>query len=214
LIVRVSPSVVIFDYGNVLCRSQPATDVQAMADILGVPVPRFTESYWRFRVEYDAAALDPFAYWSAVAQTASRSLTPDQTSELIRIDGHSWSHPAPVMPQWARELRASGLRTALLSNIPAPVRDSVLRCSWLPEFDARTFSCDVGVCKPEPEIYQDCLNNLGAKASDVLFLDDREPNIRAAEALGWHAVLFTDPAGAAREIEQRFALPSFPNNRE
>lgn len=185
-----------------------------MAYLLDVPVPRFTESYWRFRVAYDAAALAPSAYWSAVAQTASRPITTDQASKLIEIDGRSWSHPAPLMPQWARDLSAAGLRTALLSNIPAPVRDYVLRSSWLPEFDALTFSCDVGVCKPEPEIYWDCLNKLGAKASDVLFLDDREPNIRAAEALGWHAVLFKDPAGAAREIEERFSLPCFPNNRK
>jgi putative hydrolase of the HAD superfamily len=205
--VRVSPSVVIFDYGNVLCQPQPVADTQAMASILDLPVPRFAESYWQFRVEYDAAVLDPIAYWSTVAQSASRQLTPDQISELIEIDSRSWSHPAPLLPQWARQLRAAGLRTAILSNMPAPVRDYVLRCSWLPEFDAHTFSCDVGVCKPEPQIYHECLTKLGAKASEVLFLDDREPNVHAAETLGLHAILFTDASRAAREIERRFSLP-------
>ncbi len=81
--MRVSPSVVIFDYGNVLCQPQPVADTQAMASILDLPVPRFAESYWQFRVEYDAAALDPIAYWSSVAQSASRQLTPDQIAELI-----------------------------------------------------------------------------------------------------------------------------------
>jgi putative hydrolase of the HAD superfamily len=205
--MRISPSVVIFDYGNVLCRSQPVADTQAMASILDLPVSQFSETYWQFRVEYDAAALDPIAYWSTVAQATSRRLTPNQISELIEIDSRSWSHPAPLIPQWARQLRATGLGTALLSNMPAPVRDYVLRCSWLPEFDARTFSCDAGVCKPEPEIYRDCLTKLGVKASEVLFLDDREPNVRAAETLGLHAILFTDASGAAREIERRFSLP-------
>ena len=82
--------------------------------------------------------------------------------------------------------------------------------SWLPEFDARTFSCEVGVCKPESEIYRDCLKKLGTQPSEVLFLDDREPNVRAAEALGLHAVLFTDPGDASSEIERRFSLPSIP----
>ena len=159
--MRISPSVVIFDYGNVLCQSQPAADAEAMAAILDVPLPRFTELYWQFRIEYDAAALAPAAYWNIVAQTASRTLTADQTSELIEIDSRSWSHPAPVMPQWARDIRAAGLRTAILSNMPAPVRDYVLRCPWLPEFDARVFSCDVGVCKPEAEMYRECLLALG-----------------------------------------------------
>jgi putative hydrolase of the HAD superfamily len=205
--VRISPSAVIFDYGNVLSQSQPLADVQAMATILDLPLPQFSELYWRFRIEYDAASLDPTAYWNTAAQTASRTLTPVQIAELIEIDSRSWSHPSQPMAQWARDVRASGVRTAILSNMPAPVRDYVLRCSWLPEFDSRTFSCEVGVCKPAPEIYRDCLNKLGAQPSEVLFLDDREPNVRAAEALGLHAVLFTGPGEVSAEIERRFSLP-------
>ena len=205
--VRVSPSVVIFDYGNVLCQSQPIADTQAMAAILDVPIPRFTELYWRFRVEYDAATLNPIAYWSAVAETASRTLTADQIAELIQTDSRSWSHPAPVMPEWARNIRAAGLGTAILSNMPATVRDYVVRCPWLPEFDASIFSCDIGICKPEAEIYRQCLLALGVHPSEVLFFDDREPNVRAAEALGLHAILFRDASGAGQEMDRRFMLP-------
>jgi putative hydrolase of the HAD superfamily len=205
--VRVSPSVIIFDYGNVLSQSQPDADIQAMAAILNVPLALFTDVYWRFRIEYDAASLDPIAYWSAVAQTASRTLTRDQISELIEIDNRSWSHPAPAMPQWAREIRTAGLRTAILSNMPLPIRDYVVRCPWLPQFDSQTFSCEIGVCKPAPEIYRSCLDKLGVQPSQVLFLDDREPNVRAAESLGLHALLFADPAQAASDLERRFSLP-------
>jgi putative hydrolase of the HAD superfamily len=207
MVVRISPKAVIFDYGNVLCESQPAADTQALANILGVPVPRFTQVYWQFRIEFDAAALDPSAYWNAVARTASRTLTPAQIDALIEIDSRSWSHPAPVMPQWARDLRDAGIRTALLSNMPVSVRDYILRCAWLPDFDVRVFSCEAGLCKPEPEIYRNCLSKLGVQPSEALFIDDREPNVRAAEALGLHGVLFTDPADAARQIEHRFSLP-------
>ena len=131
----VSPSAIIFDYGNVLCQSQPPADTAAMAAILGLPIAEFSELYWRFRVHYDAATLDPAAYWNELARAASRTLTPDQIASLTEIDSRSWSHPAPVMPQWARDLRAAGLRTAMLSNMPGPVRDYVLGCSWLPDFD-------------------------------------------------------------------------------
>ncbi len=205
--MRISPSVVIFDYGNVLCQAQPIADTQAMASILDVPGARFTELYWQFRIAYDAADLDPIAYWNTMAQTASRRLTADQISELIEIDSRSWSHPAPVMPQWARDIRAAGIRTAILSNMPVPVRDAVLACPWLPEFDSLTFSCDIRACKPDPEIYRDCLNKMGAQPADVLFLDDREYNVRAAEALGLNAILFTNAREAAVDIERRFSLP-------
>jgi putative hydrolase of the HAD superfamily len=202
--VLVSPSAIIFDYGNVLSQSQPLADVQAMADILNLPLPQFTELYWRFRVPYDAGSLGPADYW----RTLSAGLTMDQISALIEVDSRSWSHPAPLVPEWARDLRAAGLKTAILSNMPATVRDHVLRCSWLPEFDSRTFSCDVGVCKPQPGIYNDCLQQLGVEPADALFLDDREANVAAAETLGLHAILFRDASSAAREITQRFSLPA------
>jgi putative hydrolase of the HAD superfamily len=202
-----SPSAVIFDYGNVLSQSQPIADTQAMAGILDLTLERFTDLYWQFRVPYDSGTLAPTEYWNTVAETAARAITAGQADALIEIDSRSWSHPDPVTPQWARRFRDAGLRTAILSNMPAPVRDYVLGCSWLPEFDARVFSCEGGVCKPEPEIYRECLNKLEAKPSEVLFLDDRESNIRAARALGLHAVLFTDVSTAAREIERSFSLP-------
>lgn len=174
-----------------------------MAGILDLPLGRFTELYWQFRVPYDAGMLTPADYWKTVAPATSE----DKIAALIEIDSRSWGHAAPGVAEWARELHRAGLKTAILSNMPVPVRDSVTRCPWLPEFDARTFSCEVGVCKPGREMYEDVLAKLGVHAAEALFLDDREANIRAAEALGLHAVLFKDAARAAMEIERRFMLP-------
>ena len=204
--MRVNPKAVIFDYGNVLSQDQPLAEQQTMASMLDVSLSEFTDIYWRFRVEYDAGALEPGAYWNNVATAASRTLASVQISELIEIDSRSWSYPAPLTPQWARDLRAAGFRTALLSNMPVPVRDYVVRCPWLPCFDVQTFSCDFGFCKPDPEIYWQCLNRLAIQPSEVLFIDDRESNIRAAEKIGLNSVIFTNPAEAALEIGRRFSL--------
>jgi putative hydrolase of the HAD superfamily len=91
--------------------------------------------------------------------------------------------------------------------MPVPIREAVERCEWLPEFDSRTYSCDLHITKPAPEIYQHCLTKLGIAPSETLFLDDRPENIRAAEALGMHGIVFTTPQEAAVEIDQRFGIP-------
>ena len=195
---------VIFDYGNVLSQSQPPADVQAMAYILHTPVPRFRELYWQSRLAYDEAALDPATYWHNLASAAGRNLIDTQVATLVEIDSRSWSHPAPVVPEWARALHAAGLRTAILSNMPAPVRDYITLCRWLPPFHHRTFSCDVRSAKPAPEIFEHSIAGLGAPPSETLFLDDRPENIRAAEALGLRAVLFTTLDEVARELARSF----------
>lgn len=205
--MRIHPQAVIFDYGKVLGRPQVTADVEALAAILDLPLPKFTEMYWRFRESYDAAELDPATYWRTVAEASARDVRSEQIERLIEIDAVSWSHPAPVMPQWARDIRREGVHTALLSNMPVTVRLAVDQAGWLPEFDVRTFSCEVGICKPAPEIYRHCLRALSLEPSEVLFLDDRLANVRGAEAVGLHAVLFTSPEQAAVVMEHRFVLP-------
>ncbi len=47
---------------------------------------------------------------------------------------------------------------------------------------------------------------MGVQPSEALLLDDRPENIRAAEALGIHGILFTTPEALAPELERRFAI--------
>ena len=51
-------------------------------------------------------------------------------------------------------------------------------------FDTVIESCEVGMRKPEPEIYTHTLEKLKMAASDVVFLDDIGSNVAAANKLG------------------------------
>ncbi|HUJ49018.1 MAG TPA: hypothetical protein VLW25_02440, partial [Bryobacteraceae bacterium] len=137
---RIRPAAVIFDYGNVLSAPQGPAEVEKMMSILNVSADHFRQAYWRYRLSYDEAELDDVSYWQQVAQFLSRSLTEQQIAILVETDCRGWSYPDPVLPQWAREIRTAGIKTALLSNMPASVRDHILRCDWLPRFDQRVFS--------------------------------------------------------------------------
>jgi putative hydrolase of the HAD superfamily len=202
-LLRIHVSAIIFDYGNVLCSSPLAAEIEGMANILNLQVADFQQRYWQDRLSFDRAALDPASYWNTVA---GRQLSPSDIERVQQIDSASWSHPDPVMPQWAQRVRAAGFRTGLLSNMPAPVRDYIVRCPWLPEFHHSTFSCDLRSTKPSPEIYQHSLAGLGVSPSDALLLDDRVENVHAAEALGIHAILFTTPQALPHELDRRFAI--------
>jgi putative hydrolase of the HAD superfamily len=202
------PTAVIFDYGNVLCAPQPPSDLQEMARIFDMPEDVYLPIYWRYRLPYDEARMDANSYWNQVASDCERTVTEEQIGELSGIDVRSWSHPNPVMVEWARELRQAGVRTAVLSNMPMDLRvylTDVVR--WLPEFDHMTFSCDVRLVKPKTEIYEHCLNGLGVRASEALFLDDRPENIAEARRLGIHTIEFTTPEAAIAAMDGQFTLP-------
>jgi putative hydrolase of the HAD superfamily len=205
----VEPQALIFDYGNVLCQPQESSDIQGMAAVFGISAAEFELGYWRYRMQYDQAALETEAYWKKIAADLQRVLNDDDIAKLMTIDVRSWTRPNPVMLEWARRLREAGLKTAVLSNMPLPLREHLRCCApWLPDFDHMTFSCDVRVCKPDPEIYRLCLEGLGVAPEEALFLDDRAENVEAARTVGMHAFQFASVEQAAAGMDGQFRLPA------
>lgn len=62
---------------------------------------------------------------------------------------------------------------------------------WL-LFDGAIVSADVGVLKPQPEIYHSLLNKFELIASETVFIDDMLYNVEGAKSVGMHAIQFED----------------------
>jgi putative hydrolase of the HAD superfamily len=110
-------------------------------------------------------------------------------------------HPNGEMIELMRELKASGLKMALLTN---NVREwEPLWRSMLPVdeiFEKIVDSAFVGCRKPEARIYELTLERIGMRAEECIFIDDLHPNCEGAEALGMRAVHFRDNEQAIGEI--------------
>lgn len=85
------------------------------------------------------------------------------------------------------ELRAKGLEICLLSNITPDFEDII---PDMVDKDKRFLSYELGLIKPDPEIYKVVLQKLHAEPSEVVFIDDLPRNIEAARALGINGIVF------------------------
>lgn len=74
-------------------------------------------------------------------------------------------------------------------------------------------SCLEGICKPDPRIYQLCLQRLGLQPSQSIFLDDLGQNLKAAASLGIHTIKVRDPETAVQELETLLGFPLRPGIR-
>jgi putative hydrolase of the HAD superfamily len=208
----IQPKALMFDYGQVLCLPQPREDVEAMAALLQVPTGRFEEVYWAYRLPYDEAKLDATRYWETVARGLKQPLSEDTVLRLTQFDIRSWTHLDRCVMDWARRVRATGVRTAILSNMGLDLRNWIVRESgWLDDFDFATFSCDLNISKPDARIYQHCLSGLGVPASETLFFDDRQVNVAGARLLGIHGVHFTTLKETLASLDGRYRLPTAPS---
>jgi putative hydrolase of the HAD superfamily len=201
---------VIFDFGNVLCPMPRVSDYEELRALAGLERQQFQDLFWRYRLDYDRGTLDGTAYWRRVAQANGKAFSDGLIQKLIATDIRLWLNPDHVLLQWARDLHHGGVKTAILSNMPRDLALYLRRNStWLPQFDHATFSAEIGLVKPAPGIYLECLKGLEVRAEEALFLDDNAANVEGAQALGIHALRFESVAQLAAEV-QGLGLPRVP----
>ena len=58
-------------------------------------------------------------------------------------------------------------------------------------FKGFVISGDVGSRKPDPAIYRYLINQVNAKPSDIMFVDDKAENLDIASELGFNTILFS-----------------------
>ncbi len=205
---------VILDYGGVLCFHPREEQVDELAARTGVPKGPFLETYWGLRLPYDRGDVTYEEYWDEFARRTGRQFTKQQVSEFVRLDIDFWVNVDPRMVQWARTLKESGRKIAVLSNMPRELGEHMKsHFGWLREFDHVTLSYEVRSVKPEPAIYHDAIQGVGIRPEDAVFLDDRMENVRGAEAVGLRAVLFESAESftrSAREAHHFLGLGSAP----
>lgn len=192
---RSEPGVVLFDLYGVIARDQTPDARKTIERLAGATGDRFWDAYWGCRPPYDAGQ-PSVDYWAAVARRLGRRFPAGMVAALTEADLDSWSEVDETMVALVAELAAAGRRLGLLSNIIHELADRFedRHRDWLRHFAAATFSCRIGVAKPDPRAYEIAASRLGVAPPEVLFIDDRDEYVRGARRVGMRAVRFTSPA--------------------
>ena len=90
-----------------------------------------------------------------------------------------------------KELKKDGNRVYLLSNL-AEIDYKIFKEQFdMSLFDGLFLSYEMHKVKPEKEIFEEVINKLGKNPNDIIFLDDREKNVKMARECGIDAYLVT-----------------------
>lgn len=193
----------IFDFGNVLAEFYP--------DRLTAP---FVEDAEERKVIADVV-FDRL-YWDKLDDG---SITDDEVKEGIRsrLSGErgevgcrvydNWIEsltPVPGMEKLVEDIRKSGKRIYLLSNISTGFAENYGKAQWISElfsnFDGFVFSGVAELVKPNREIFEHILGKFGLEAGECLFIDDNSNNIKGAESVGIKGYLFDGDAEKLRDF--------------
>jgi epoxide hydrolase-like predicted phosphatase len=107
--------------------------------------------------------------------------------------------PDGEMVAAVRRARAAGVRTGLLSNSMGSGRYD--RDAFPELFDGVVISGEVGLHKPQPEIFRLGAESIGLPPEDCVFVDDLRENCQGAEAVGMTAILHRGARSTLPKLE-------------
>jgi putative hydrolase of the HAD superfamily len=201
---------VIFDYGMVLSNpADPAAHARMIA-VSNLSREEFDRCYWQNRHNYDLG-MQGQDFWAKIARDAGTSFTPEQIDQLIESDILMWTTLNEEMLDWVVALQNAGFRTAILSNMVWEILTYMRQeFGWLAHFSHHTWSCELGIAKPDPAIYVHTCEKLDVLPSEALFLDDKPENIASAEKVGLHAVQFSSIEQLRKDLALRGLQEGLP----
>ena len=100
------------------------------------------------------------------------------------------------------ELKAAGYRLFVLSNMSKDYIEFLREMPVFQHFEGEIVSCEVGLIKPEREIYNLLLDRYNLVPEQTMFIDDRKPNVDAAAEVGINPFHFdrNDPEKSCEQL--------------
>ena len=189
---------VVFDLGRVVFAQDPTKSTaefkQFFSYVSLTPMPQFWVDYDMGVLSIDQVAAELAAY---------RGVETSFAREMIQIAIGKQETIAPTAALIA-DLKQAGYRLYVLSNMSREFIDFLREQEVYANFDGDVVSCEVGVVKPMPEIYDLLLERFSLEPAETIFIDDRRENIDAAEAKGIQAFHFdrNDYAGSCERLRE------------
>ena len=192
---------VVFDYGEVISRSPSQEDRARIVEAAGVPAEDLWRAYDADRDRLDQGLLPTTDYWLGIGAACGVEWDVARAHLLWSLDFRGWTSVDVEVVRVLADLAAGGTRLALLSNAAADY-GAAFRFSPMGALLERCFvSGELLLLKPDPAIYRYVAEALEVDPTEIVFVDNREVNVRGAESIGITGHVYTDPASLRGFLE-------------
>lgn len=191
---------IIWDVGGVLVRTEDISPRTLLAESLGQSAIELENKVYSSEIGILAqlGKIGIEEYWKKTLQSFGLSL-----EDMADFRQRFWAGDILDEKLVARIRRLHmDYQTGLLSNALPGLR-SLIQDDWqiVDAFDVLVISSEVGLMKPDPQIYQLATEQLGITLGEAVFIDDNPVNIDAAKSIGMRAIHFQSPEQAVVDLE-------------
>ena len=191
---------VIFDCGGVLI---PNVDdnMHHLNKVFDCTQKEVIRIYFRYLHAFEKGKINKRQFWAIFNEHFEKKI-PVAVIEKRLFKGIKMY---PLMRRLLKELKKD-YTLALLTNNTQWVYDIDKTEHYIKYFDKMVSSHEVGMRKPELQIYRLMLKKLKLKPSEAIFIDDLYRNVRASEKIGLDAIRCKNPEQVVRDLKKRGVL--------
>jgi len=190
---------VVLDFEGVISRTEDERPRRAWDERLGLAVGSVERAvrHSDLWVQAQLGRITERAYWQGVAELLYLR---GEDAQALRADYFSGDRLNYRLLTYLRELRAAGVRTAILANEALSLEARLESLGVLPLFDRVFISAQIGVMKPDPTAYRLALRELAVTPGEAVFVDAALAHVHAVRELGLHAILFRSDTDLRAEL--------------
>ncbi len=191
---------IVFDIGNVLFDFKPKEYIlkfgydKKISDFLEEII--FKSKFW---IESDRGRYTIDNLRDIL--TNENSEYSKQINEVLKPDWVKMHVIKPESIEYLKYIKEKGYKVYLLSNISKEAYEYISSFEFFKIIDGGTYSYQINICKPQKDIYLDLLGKYDLSANETIFIDDNVNNIKTANNLGIHGIVFNELEQVKNEVE-------------
>jgi len=194
---------IVFDYGGVIELAPPESNgfFESIAEICDIPITDFRNLYFernhlnnihdQSQKETLLSVVKDLVPDEVVFRKASQFIDAFEAGKVLNTELVSLIH----------KLKELGYPMALLSNYTSTLRDKLAKQALDGLFDHIIISSEVGLQKPDPQIFYQTFEALGIRPEEAIFIDDSLKSLSTAALVGYHPIRFIDNQGLLTRLK-------------
>lgn len=198
---------IIFDLSEVIISGYHGVE-RLLKEQFGIPEQDFKEQKQlknELFLELMRGILSEKEYLEELLQGTNWNISVEQLKTAIR---QNLNQPIPGTMEIVKQLKAKGkYQLILLSDHAREWMEYIEEKNKdLKIFDKKIFSYDIGTVKSDKQTFKIVLEQTGIVADETLFIDDYEKNVKNAETVGIHGIVFENAEQLRKTLSSEYHL--------
>lgn len=195
--------VIIFDLGGVIVPEKAGYIADKISEIIGISVEEFNKISGELKGRVTSGEITLLEMYAEIVQILNKNIDPqDLLDAHFKFYIETSTERDSNMLDLIENLKKN-YKVVALTNTEIEIADYNEEHGLFSYFEKAYTSTGLRCRKPNLEIYEKVLIDLGVEVKDVLFIDNDPVYLEGSEKAGWPSILFVGYEELVEELKER-----------